>query len=317
MQTTTASRTHSPIFPADLTALVASMSCRFGQLRWLGGVVPPSGFVLLSSFSAQVGAALAKSLFETLGTIGAVFICRLLAALLLLLVHRPRLRQHCWHEYVLVWLMGLAVAGMGLAFYGAIERIPLGLASTIEFVGPLGIALLGSRRLLDLIWVLVAAVGVVLLSPIGGAVIDPTGVALALLSAACWAIYILISVPVGRIFSSGTGLALAIAAATVLLAPIGVAQAGTALVNPMVLMVGVAVACLGNVVPYSLEFAALKRVPARIFGVLMSIEPAIAALVGFLFLGEQLGMHEVAAIGLVSLAAIGVTITGRSPSDDK
>jgi inner membrane transporter RhtA len=312
MQTTIASRTHSPLFPTDLSAIAASLTRGLGQLRWVGGIVPPSGFVLLSSFSAQVGTALAKSLFETLGSIGTVFVCRLLAAVLLLLIYRPHFRQYRFRDYGLVSLMGVALAGMGLAFYGAIDRIPLGLASTIEFVGPLGIALLGSRRLLDLVWVLIAAAGVVLLSPIGGVAVDPIGIALALLSAGCWATYILASIPVGRTFSAGTGLALAIAAATILLAPIGITQTGTALLNPMVLMTGMAVACLGNVVPYSLEFAALKRVPPRIFGILMSIEPAIAALVGLLFLGEHLGLQEVAAIGLVSLAAIGVTLTGRS-----
>jgi inner membrane transporter RhtA len=281
-------------------------------MRRFTGSIPPSGLVLLSSFAIQAGTALAKTLFDSLGSSGTVFVCKALAAVLLMAIWRPRWQRHTYREYGLVLLMGLAMAGMNLAIYGAIARIPLGIASAIEFIGPLSVAVMGSRRPLDLIWVALAAIGVFLIDPVGGTTsIDPLGIALALASAVCWAIYILVSVPVGQFFPGGTGLSLAMVAATCFLAIPGIASGGTALLNPVVLWIGLATAVLGTVLPYSLEFSALKRLPPRIFGVLMSIEPAIAALVGFLFLQETLNFRTLTAIGLVTSAAIGVTLTGR------
>jgi inner membrane transporter RhtA len=279
-------------------------------MQRLAGSVPPSSLVLLSSFAVQLGTAVSKSLFDSLGSIGTAFVCKLLAAALLLAIERPSLRSRPLSGYGLIMLLGLAIAGMSLSIYGAIERIPMGIASTLEFVGPLGVAVIGSRRLLDWLWVGLAATGVVLLSPLSMA-LDPVGVGLALLSGACWAVVILVSVPVGQAFPKRTGLALALAVATVLLAVPGIAQGGSALLNPTVPLIGLAAAFLGTLLPYSLEFAALKRMPPRIFGVLISIEPAIAALVGLLVLHEQLSFQSLVAIVLVTLAAIGVTLTAK------
>jgi inner membrane transporter RhtA len=267
---------------------------------------------LLSSFAVQIGTVMAKSLFETLGAVGAAFLCKAVASVLLLAVWRPRLNQRTWLDYGLLGILGLSIAGMSLSFYGAIDRIPMGVASTLEFTGPLGVAVLGSRRSLDVVWVTLAGAGVFLLAPISGAQLDPMGVVLALVSAGCWAIYILMSGHVGRAFRGGEGLALSIAIATVILMPAGIAQSGTALLMPWVWVVGIGAAVLGTVVPYSMEYAALKRLPPRLFGVLMSIEPAIAALVGFLFLGEQIGLRSLIAVMLVTISAIGATVFGHS-----
>lgn len=282
------------------------------QAQRITGSIPPTGLVLLSSFAVQIGTVMAKSLFETLGAVGAAFLCKAVASVLLLAVWRPRLNQRTWLDYGLLGILGLSIAGMSLSFYGAIDRIPMGVASTLEFTGPLGVAVLGSRRSLDILWVSLAGAGVFLLAPISGAQLDPMGVILALVSAGCWAIYILMSGHVGRAFRGGEGLALSIAIATVILMPAGIAQSGTALLTPWVWVVGIGAAVLGTVVPYSMEYAALKRLPPRLFGVLMSIEPAIAALVGFLFLGEQIGLRSMIAVMLVTISAIGATVFSHS-----
>lgn len=296
---------------AVLSAAASSVTRGLEQVQQLTGAVPPSFLVLLSCFAVQTGSAMTKSLFASLGSMGAALVCKGFAAVLLLVLVRPQWRHHRVFDYLLIGGMGLAIASMSLAFYGAIDRIPLGIASTIEFIGPLGVAVIGSRRLLDLLWVGLAASGVLLLAPFSGASLDPMGILLALLSAVCWAAYILLSVPLGRCFPGKAGLAMAMAGATVFLAIPGVNQAGAAILHPHLLAIGLVVAILGTVVPYSLEFTALKRMPARIFGVLLSIEPAIAALVGLVFLGEMLEFRTLIAIGLVTSAAIGVTLSGR------
>ncbi len=229
------------------------------------------------------------------------------AALVLLLLWRPRLRGYVRANYFVVILFGLALAGMNLCFYSALECIPLGIAVTIEFVGPLAVAIAGSRRLLDLLWVLLAASGIVLLAPWVGGNLDPLGVVLALSAGSLWGAYILLSARVGRAFSGGAGLALAMAVATVLLLPVGVLSGGAALLNPRLLIMGFGVALLSSALPYSLELEALRRLSAGVFGVLMSLEPAIAAAVGFVILGEKLGVRAITAISLVTVAAAGAS----------
>lgn len=301
------------IWSRRLSPLTVGLNQGLRLAQRLTGSIPPAGLVLLSSFAVQIGTVVAKSLFETLGSVGAAFLCKVVASVLLLAIWRPRLhQQRTWLDYGLLGILGLSMAGMSLGFYGAIERIPMGVASTLEFIGPLGVAILGSRRSLDVLWVALAGMGVFLLAPISGAQLDVMGVLLAIASAGCWAIYILMSGHVGRAFRGGEGLALAVAIATVILMPAGVSQAGAALLEPWVWVVGVAAAVLGTVVPYSMEYAALKRLPPRLFGVLMSIEPAIAALVGFLFLGEQLGLRSLIAVMLVTISAIGATVFSHS-----
>lgn len=271
------------------------------------GAVPPVGLVVLGILSVQVGAAFAKGLFPALGPYGTVFLRLALAALVLMVVWRPRVRGHSGRDYLLVLLFGLIFAVMNMSFYAALERLPLGVAVTVEFVGPLGVAVFGSRRLLDLLWAVLAAGGIVLLTPLSGVQIDPLGLALALLAGLCWAAYILISVRVGQSFPGGTGLALATAVGAVLVAPIGIWQGGPQLLDWSLLATGAAVALLSSVIPYSLELEALRKLPARVFGVLMSIEPGIAAIVGFVVLAEALGERELLALGLITAASIGAT----------
>jgi len=186
-------------------------------------------------------------------------------------------------------------------------------AVTLEFVGPLGVAVAGSRRLLDGLWVVLAATGVLLLAPLkvlGATDLDPAGVAFALLAGVFWASYILLSARVGGAFPGGTGLVISLCVGTLVLLPIGIADGGYALLDPKLLLLGLGVAILSSAVPYSLELSALRTLPTRVFGVLMSLEPAVAALVGFLVLGELLDLRAVAAIGLVTVAAAGASLFG-------
>ena len=267
--------------------------------------VPPTVLVLGGVASVQFGAAFAKTLFDEVGPGGVVFLRVSLAAVVLLALWRPPTRGHSRGELWLVAAFGVALAGMNFSYYSALDRLPLGITVTLEFVGPLGVAVAGSRRTIDLVWVALAASGILLLSDFGGADLDPVGVALALLAGAFWAGYILLSVRVGRAFPGGAGLALAMAAGAVLLVPFGVGQGGADLLIPGVLAVGAAVALLSSVIPYSLELEALRRLPARVFGVLMSLEPAVASVAGFLVLGERLATREVAGIALVVAASAG------------
>lgn len=279
-------------------------------LRAVPGAVPPVGLVVLGILSVQVGAAFAKGLFPVLGPYGTVFLRLVFAAFILMVVWRPRVRGHSGRDYLLVLLFGLVFAAMNTSFYAALDRLPLGIAVTVEFVGPLGVAVFGSRRVRDLLWAILAAGGIVLLTPltgVSGAQTDPLGLALALGAGLCWAAYILISVRVGRAFPGGSGLALGTAVGAVLVAPLGIGQGGPQLLDWSLLAIGAAVALLSSVLPYSFELEALRKLPARVFGVLMSIEPAIAALVGFVVLGEALGAREVLALGLITAASIGAT----------
>jgi inner membrane transporter RhtA len=289
----------------------------FGQLRGAAGAVPPTGLVLLPIFSVQLGAAMAKGLFDQLGPAGTVFLRVGFAALVLFLLWRPPLGGHARGGYLVAVLFGLTLAAMNFSLYGALDRIPLGVAVTLEFVGPLGVAVAGSRRVLDLLWVVLAASGIVLLAPLdvlGGTELDSVGVALALLAGCFWAAYILLSARTGSIFPGGTGLVIALCVGTVALVPVGIAGGGTALLDPKLLLIGSGVAMLSSAIPYSLEFEALRKLPARVFGVLMSLEPAVATLVGFVVLGERLGLRALAAVLLVTVAAAGASRFGaREP----
>jgi inner membrane transporter RhtA len=271
---------------------------------------PPPVLVLLSMTSVQVGAALAKSLFASIGPAGAVLLRVGLGALIVLILWRPTLHGYSWREYRWALLFGGVLAALNFSFYQALDRIPLAVAVTIEFVGPLSVALLGSRRLIDLLWVALAGAGIVLLAPtglFGGIALDPLGVGLALLAGILWGSYILVSAQVGRTFPGVSGLALAMMVATMLLLPIGIVGAGSVLWSGHSLLVGTGVAILSSVLPYSLELEALRRLPSQVFGVLMSLEPGIAALVGLLLLHEQIEVRAAVAIALVIVASLGAT----------
>src|SRR5436190_10942412 len=244
-----------------------------------------TGLVLGSIVSVQCGAAVATTLFDQIGPAGAVLLRTLFAALTLVVLWRPSLRGHSRPELRLVVLLGVALAGMNLSFYAGLDRIPLGLAVTFEFVGRLGVAIAGSRRATDLVWAGLAAGGIALLSPGIGGSLDALGVGFALLAGGFWAAYILLTARIGRAFERGDGLALAMSVSTLLLLPSGIVGGGGDLLDVGVLAVGLAVALLSSAIPYSFELEALRRLAEHTFGVLMSLEPAVAALVGLAFLG--------------------------------
>ncbi|CRK55903.1 Integral membrane protein [Alloactinosynnema sp. L-07] len=274
----------------------------------LVGSIPPTAQVLLGIVSVQVGAAFAKQLFSVAGSSGVVTLRLVFAAAVLLLIWRPSWPAK--RDLPVILSYGVVLATMNVLFYLSLERIPLGIAVTVEFLGPLAVALLGSRRILDVLWALLAAGGVVLLaqSTVGA---DTVGLLFALGAGVCWAAYILLSAALGSRSSDGSGLALAMACAGLVAAPFGIADAGSALLSPTVLVVGLGVALMSSVIPYSLELEALRKIPPRVFGVLMSMEPAVAAVAGLLVLSEALTPLQWVAICCVVAASAGATRTAR------
>jgi inner membrane transporter RhtA len=271
--------------------------------------VPPPALVMLGIISIQVGAALAKQLFTLAGTSGTVALRLAFAAVVLVLLWRPSVRIG---RRMLLTVIGYGVVlgSMNLLFYQAIERIPLGAAVTIEFLGPLAVAVIGSRRWIDGLWALLAAGGVLLLTRADGGLVW-TGVVFALLAGACWASYILVAASLGSQSTDGQGLALAMVFAALVALPFGIGDLGAVLLDPLVLLSGLGVALLSTVVPHSLELEALRRIPPRVFGILMSLEPAMAALVGLVVLGEALHPIQWTAVCLVVLASAGATRTAK------
>ena len=259
------------------------------------------GLVLVAAVSPQIGAAFAVTLFDQLGPAGAAFLRLAFAAIVLWAIWRPGLTG----DLRLAGAFGVALGLMNWSFYEAIARIPLGIAVTIEFTGPLLVAVIGSRRLLDGVWIALAAAGIVVLVDPGGGSMDPVGVGFALAAAACWMAYIYLSKRTGAAFPGGSGLALAMAVGALIVLPAGVIQAGGALAQPDLLGAALVVALLSSVIPYSLELEALRRLPESVFGVLMSLDPAIAALVGFVALHQALGARELLAIAMVVVASTG------------
>ena len=262
------------------------------------------GLVLAAAGSLQVGAAFAVTLFDELGPGGAAFLRLALAAAVLWAVWRPPIPSHL-PDLRLAGAFGVALGLMNWSIYESMARIPLGVAVTIEFAGPLLVAVLGSRRPLDALWVTLAAAGIVLLADPGGGSIDGVGVGFALFAALCWMAYIHLSKRTGQAFPGGSGLALAMAAGALVVLPAGLIQGEGALVAPDLLGSALVVALASSVLPYSLELEALRRLPAAVFGVLMSLEPAVAALAGFVVLGQDLGARELVAIALVVTASAG------------
>jgi inner membrane transporter RhtA len=270
--------------------------------------------VLGSIVSVQSGAALATGLFDSIGPAGAVLLRAGFGALALLALMRGQLRPRDWPHRD-VWLLGVSVAAVNLLFYAALDRLPLGITVTLEFVGPLGVALFGSRRRRDLAWALLAGVGIVLLSGgTEGRGIDPLGVALALSAGVFWGAYILQSARVGALEPGIRGATLAALISTLLVAPFGIAQGGTELLIPSHLLVGAAVGVLSTAIPYTFEMEALRRLPQAVFGVLMSLEPAVAAAIGFLALSQDLAAREIVAIGLVVIASAGALRSAATPA---
>jgi inner membrane transporter RhtA len=275
--------------------------------------------VLAGGVSVQFGAALAVNLMPRAGALGVVALRLAVAAVLMLVVCRPKLRGHSRADWGTVLAFGLAMGAMNAMFYQAVSRIPLGPAVTLEVLGPLALSVVASRRAVNLVWAALALAGVFLLGGGGLTGLDPAGVAFALGAGAMWAAYIVFSARTGRRFPQADGLALALVVAAALVTPLGVAESGSKLVVPVTLGLGAAVACLSSVLPYTLELLALRRLPASTFAILMSLEPAIAALAGFLILHQSLSLPEVLAIALVIAASMGAVRTqvGRGGRRDR
>jgi inner membrane transporter RhtA len=266
--------------------------------------------VVFAVTSLQLGAGFAATLFDDLGPAGTAFLRQTLAALVLLAVWRPRMRG----PLGLALAFGATLGAMNWMIYTAMDRIPLGIAVTLEFLGPLGVAVAGSRRALDGLWVVLAAAGIVLLSNGGTSGLDTAGVVLALSAGACWAGYILLNARLGQAFAGGHGLAIAMAVGALAMAAPGIAGGGGGLLDAGSLGLAFAVAMLSSVVPYSLELEALRRIRPHVFGVLMSLEPAVAALAGLVLLGQSLSAVDVVAIVLVVTASAGATRGARGPA---
>ncbi|MET7287852.1 EamA family transporter [Streptomyces sp. NPDC005573] len=291
--------------PAPSGAPGGASSGAAGRRSALG----PVGLVLAGGISVQFGGALAVTLMPRAGALGVVTLRLVAAALVLLVVCRPRLRGHSRADWGTVIVFGLTMGGMNGLFYEAVARIPLGPAVTLEVLGPLALSVLASRRAINAVWAGLALGGVFLLGGGGFGDLDPIGVAFALGAGAMWAAYIVFSARTGRRFPQADGLALAMAVAALLFLPLGIAEAGTRLLDPTTVGLGSAVALLSSVLPYTLELLALRRLPASTFAILMSLEPAIAATAGFLILGQALSAAEAAAISLVIAASIGAVRT--------
>ena len=262
--------------------------------------------------SVQIGSAFADKVFVHAGPGGTAFLRVLLTAVVLLVAVRPSLRGRTRPELITVAAYGLTLAGMNWSFYEALDRLPLGVAVTIEFTGPLALAVVGSRRLLDGVWALLAAAGVVLLTLHGerGGV-QVLGVGLALIAATCWAGYILLTKQVGKSFAATEALAIGMAVGTFLVLPAGLVEGGAALWHPGVLGACLGVALLSSLVPYTLELIALRRLSTAVFGLLMSLEPAVAAVAGVVVLGQSLTVVLVVALAMVVVASAGTTLTSR------
>ncbi|MER6948974.1 EamA family transporter [Nonomuraea sp. NPDC000554] len=277
-------------------------------LRTAADSIPPSGLVLLAIVSVQLGAGFAKELFAALPPSAVVFVRIAAGALIMGAVARPKLKGLSWRDWAIGLGFGATLAVMNLSFYEALSRLPLGITVAIEFLGPLGVAVAASRRRIDLLWIGLAAAGVALLAPWGEAAsVSWVGIGFALVAGAGWATYILLSAAAGRRFPGTSGLSFAMIVSAVLIAPVGITTGGADLLQPHLLLIGLGVGLLSSVIPYSLEMQALRRMPKEVFGILMSLEPAVAALIGVLVLGELLHVQQWAAIVCIVAASLGST----------
>jgi inner membrane transporter RhtA len=272
--------------------------------------VPPIPAAVLAMISVQGGAALAKGLFPVLGPAGTVGLRIGLSALILLAAFRPRLNRLNRTQWRAIVPYGVVLGFMNMLFYFSLSRIPLGLAVTVEFSGPLAVAVFGSRKAVDLLWVMLAAAGIALITPWSGSRgVDPVGVLLAGAAGACWAAYLLLGGKVSRILPGGAAVAAGMMVAAITAVPIAAAVGRFTHLTAGRFAVGVGVALLSSAIPYTLEMIALKAIPARTFGILMSVEPAVAAFAGLIFLHEVLTPPQWLAVALVIAASTGSTLT--------
>jgi inner membrane transporter RhtA len=280
-----------------------------------GPRLPLQVLVLGSISSVQIGAAWATTIFHQVGASGACLLRLASACVVMLALTRPRVRSLSRKQWVTACALGLVLAAMNLTFYHAISRIPLGTAVTIEFVGPLLVALGGSRRIRDLVWAALAAGGIIALCQGVAHGTSAEGLILAGVAGLLWAGYILLQARLGRAFSDSSGLALAMTVAAIVALPLGVAQGSAKLLVPGTLAIGVAVGMLSSAIPYSLELKALRRLSTATFGVLMSLEPAVAALAGAIVLGQTITLRDGVGIALVVVASLGTSLTSNAPRE--
>ncbi|MBX3081151.1 MAG: EamA family transporter [Anaerolineae bacterium] len=266
-------------------------------------LIPPWLLVVIAIVSVQVGAGMAKSLFPVAQPTGVVLLRTAIAAVMFWLVWRPKLAGHSRRSWLLVTCYGVNLAAMMLSFYLAIDLIPLGVSVAIAFAGPLTVAVIGSRRPLDFVWVVVAAVGILLLSPFTNEALDPIGVGLAVFSAIMWGTYVYLSRIVGKTFRGSDGLTISMTIAAIVSIPTGLGGAVSTLIRPDLLLLTLAVAFFSSAVPFALEFAAAQRLKPRVFSMLLSLEPVIATIVGALFLAQNLKVQEIIGVALVTIAA--------------
>lgn len=271
--------------------------------------IPPVPGLLAAIVSVQAGAAVAKGLFPLLGPSATAGARIALSAAMLVAVFRPKLRSLTRRDWQALIPFGMVLGAMNVVFYLSLSRIPLGLAVTLEFTGPLGVALFGARRPLDLAWVLMAAAGIALLAPWQHSGVDPLGVLFALLAGACWAAYIVLGARASQALPGGQAAAVAMLVATATVLPLVLLDGGLVHFTPRLLLLASVVALLSSALPYALEITALGALPARTFSILMSLEPAAAALCGLLFLHEVLRPPQWLAIALVIAASLGTTLT--------
>ncbi|GMA28212.1 EamA family transporter [Arenivirga flava] len=277
--------------------------------------VPPTALALAAIASVQLGAALARDHFDAVGSLGAAALRLGLGTLVLLAVLRPRPWTWTRRAWLAAVVYGVALGGMNVAIYLSFQTLPIGIAVTVEFLGPLGLALAQTRRWRDAVWALAALVGVALLGLQATGTLDPIGLLWALLAGLCWAGYILASAATGQHLPGTQGLAVAMVVAAAIALPLGSASAVVGVVaEPWLLAVFLGVALLSSALPYALELHALRRLATRVFGVLQSLGPAAAALAGFLILGERLGWPELVALALITIASVGVTLGARRPA---
>jgi inner membrane transporter RhtA len=285
-----------------------------GALARAASAVPPPGLLLVSIVSIQLGAAIAVDLFPVLGPVGTAFLRLAFSAVLVIATARSTIAWSARRHAGALLLYGSILGVMNLSFYGAIARIPLGIAVAIEFVGPLGLAAATSRRGRDFAWIGLAVLGIVLLTPEIGGALDPLGVALAGAAGLCWAGFTVMSKRVGRALPGSSGLAIGMAVAALFVLPVEMVVGGLGNLDPGTLVGALAVATLSTALPLSLEFEALKRMTARTYGILVTLEPVTAAIVGALLLGQAMGLQGMLAVACVTIASLGVTISDRRDS---
>ena len=279
---------------------------------------------MVSLITLCAGTSLAKSLFPFVGAEGTTTYRLVFSTLLLMAFWRPWRRSWTWAEAPILLLFGATLGVMNLLFYSAIKTVPFGLAIAVEFTGPLAVALWSSKKPLDFVWIVLAVTGMGLILPLGNtlgtelqaAAIDPLGIAFALGAGACWAVYIVVGQRVAdRIGAFATPMGMLVAA--LLVTPVGISVAGTSLLNPEWMLAGLGIALLSSAIPYSLEMYSLKHLPKQTFSILLSLEPAVGALAGWLVLSEQLSTQQLCAIGLIMAASMGSAMTAGQRIPDK